>query len=161
MTPVQLGASIIADTMLHLLPAKYDSVQARVMLLAIGLQESGFLRRAQIGGPARSFWQEEQGGGIHGVLTAPATRSQARALCALCDVAPMDIDVYNAVLTLDGLGCGFARLVLFADPKPLPSLGDSAGAWACYAVRCWRPGKPRPQDWPTNYAAALAFYTSD
>ena len=159
MTPIQLGVSIIDQTMQHLLPAKYDSVQARVLLLAIGLQESQFLRRAQIGGPARSFWQEEQGGSIHGVLTSPATRLQMRAVCQLRVVAPIESDVYGAVLTDDLLGCAVARLVLWADPNPLPVLGDVAAAWACYDLRAWRPGKPRPHDWPTNYAAALAAVT--
>jgi hypothetical protein len=37
----------------------------------------------------------------------------------------------------------------------LPRLGESGVAWAQY-VKAWRPGRPRPLDWPHNYAAALA-----
>ncbi|WP_447751837.1 hypothetical protein [Pseudomonas nicosulfuronedens] len=47
--------SIIAPALL-LLPAKMESPQAVVMLLAIGLQESQFTYRKQLGnGPVRSF----------------------------------------------------------------------------------------------------------
>ncbi|MCV6902125.1 MAG: hypothetical protein NTT76_05400, partial [Achromobacter xylosoxidans] len=56
---------------LALLPAGMDTQAAHVMLLAIGLQESRFTHRQQIGGPARGFWQFEKGtrasrGGVWG-----------------------------------------------------------------------------------------------
>lgn len=57
---------------LRLLPPAMDTVKARVMLLAIGLQESAFAARRQAGnGPARGFWQFELGtpqsrGGVWG-----------------------------------------------------------------------------------------------
>lgn len=47
-----------------LLPAKIDSSAARCQILAIGLHESRFLHRRQIGGPARGLQQFEQGGGV-------------------------------------------------------------------------------------------------
>ena len=50
-----------------LLPPAMDTPDARVLLLAIGLQESKFSHRLQIGGPARGYWQFEQGGGVRGV----------------------------------------------------------------------------------------------
>src|SRR3546814_4167946 len=54
---------------LKLLPKQMDSREARVLLLAIGLQESGFEHRWQVidrrrpnrKGPARGFWQFELG----------------------------------------------------------------------------------------------------
>ena len=49
---------------LKLLPPKFDTPEARVMMLAIGMQESRFLHRKQIGGPARGFFQFEEGGGV-------------------------------------------------------------------------------------------------
>ena len=63
---------------LALLPAAMNTPQARCMLLAIGLQESRFVHRRQIGGPARGFWQFERGtrtsrGGVWGV---PAPRDK-------------------------------------------------------------------------------------
>ena len=52
-----------------LLPDRMDTPEARVMMLAIGLQESRFVHRRQIKGPARGFWQFEQGGGVIGVVS--------------------------------------------------------------------------------------------
>lgn len=55
----------IIEPALLLLPAKMESPQAVVMLLAIGLQESRFAYRRQMrNGPAKSFWQAEQSGGM-------------------------------------------------------------------------------------------------
>lgn len=154
MTAIATGAGIVEKTMQHLLPAKFDGRQARVLLLGIGLQESGFLTRRQDGGPARSYWQFEQGGGIRGVLTHPASSIWAKAVCLHRAVAPTESDVYAAFLVDDLLACAFARLLLWTDAAPLPALGDAENAWKYY-LRNWRPGKPRPDDWAANYAAAL------
>jgi hypothetical protein len=155
MSSVHIGASIVEQTMAHLLPAKLDGLPARVLLIAIGLQESGFQSRQQRGGPARSYWQFEQGGGIRGVLTHPASKAWARAVCGLRAVAPVESDVYAAFLVDDLLACAFARLLLFTDPAALPVLGDEQDAWDYY-LRTWRPGKPRPDDWARNYYTAQA-----
>jgi len=155
MTAIQTGCSIIEATLGHLLPGKFDSVIARVMLASAGMQESDFVYHQQIGGPARSFWGFEQGGGIHGVLTNAATSQYAKAVCMLRAVAPTESDVYAAFLKDDLLACAFARLLMFADPAPLPPLGDIQAGWKCYE-RCWRPGKPRRDDWTGNYIAAQA-----
>ena len=55
---------------LRLLPARMNSPEAEVMLLAIGLQESRFEHRRQLvgspprpTGPAKSFWQAELAAG--------------------------------------------------------------------------------------------------
>ena len=155
MTAVQTASGIIELTFQHLLPAKFDSPQARVQLIANGLQESGFATRQQDHGPARSYWQMEQGGGIRGVLTNSVTSPYARTVCSLRAVAPTESDVYAAFLSDDQLACAFARLILWADPNPLPQLGDADGAWNCY-LRNWRPGRPRPDAWPDHYNAALS-----
>jgi hypothetical protein len=149
------GLAIVQDAYTHLLASKFDTASARALLLAIGLQESGFDHRKQIGGPARSFWQMEQAGGIQGVLTHPASKAYARSYCQLHAVAPVASDVYAAFLADDTLACAFARLLLWADAEALPALGDADGAWAYY-LRNWRPGKPRPADWAANYAAAAS-----
>src|SRR5699024_10369063 len=57
----------ILDPALSLLPAVMDTHQARVMLLAIALQESDLAYREQIGGPAHGLWMFERGGGVKGV----------------------------------------------------------------------------------------------
>jgi hypothetical protein len=165
MSAIQTGAGIVELTMQHLLPAKFDGAQARVLLLAIPQQESGWKYRQQIGGPARSYYQFEQAGGIRGVLTHPATKAYARAICGLRAVAPVESDVYAAFLFDDPLACAFARLLLWTDPSPLPQLGDEQGAWALYH-RTWRPGAFDRGDasqkadvkarWHNSYSAALA-----
>lgn len=131
-----------------------DTPEARVMLLAIGLQESRFEHRRQIGGPARGFWQFERGGGVVGVLTHAASAQRAAALCAARGVDATPAAVYPALEQDDVLAAGFARLLLLTDPKPLPAVGDVDGAWAYY-LRNWRPGKPHPKTWPALYARAV------
>lgn len=131
-----------------------DSPQARVMMLAIGLQESQFKYRRQMNeGPAKSFWQFERGGGVKGVLNHPASAKKAVALCSARGVAADSLAVWNKMEFDDVLGAGFARLLLLTDPRPLPALGDTQGAWAYY-VNNWRPGKPHIGTWPINHAAA-------
>lgn len=51
---------------LAMLPARMRSDAAEVLLLAIGLQESGLIHRHQIGGPAHGLLQFERGGGVRG-----------------------------------------------------------------------------------------------
>lgn len=155
MTNVQTGCSVIETTMAHLLPAKFDGLQARTLLAAIGMQESGFSTRQQIGGPARGYWQFEQGGGVRGVLSHPVTTVYAKSVCQLRAVAPVESDVYAALLTDDLLACAFARLLLYSDSASLPAVGDIQASWAYYQ-RNWRPGKPHPDLWPSHYIAAQA-----
>jgi hypothetical protein len=150
----EMPARIIARTYSELLPGKFARPEATALLLAIGYQESRFKHRQQVGGPARSFWQFERGGGVAGVLRHPATSRHARAVCALRDVSPTSLGVYNAMLTDDLLGCAFARLLLFSDPLPLPSIGAIGASWDYY-IRNWRPGKPHRLTWDLLYATAL------
>lgn len=154
MTPAVCLASAI-DPALAILPGSMRSDAARVMLLAIGLQESSLTTRRQFHGPAHGLWQFEKGGGVRGVLKNPRTMLAAAQLCQTCNVAATEAAVYEALLADDVLAAGFARLCLWADPQPLPAIGDVHGGWQCY-LRNWRPGKPRPGDWGDNYDAAVA-----
>ena len=148
-----LGSAIAPG--LALLPPAMTSPRALVMLLTIGQQESGMTARVQHGGgPARGLWQFEEGGGVRGVLMHPATQAFAVHACQARDVLPTTPTAWAALARDDVLAAAFARLLLFADPRPLPELGDEAGAWECYA-RNWRPGKPRRETWGAFYAAAL------
>lgn len=140
---------------LALLPAKMDTPAARVMLLAIGLQESRFIHRRQINGPARGFWQFERGGGVVGVLTHSASAALARQVCEARGVAPTSPAVYAQLESDDVLAAAFARLLLWTDPGRLPAVDDSKGGWDLYA-RTWRPGKPHPQTWADLYRQAVA-----
>src|SRR5690606_37811732 len=107
---------------LRLLPAKMESAQAEVMLLAIGLQESRFEHRRQlVGSPprpvglARSFWQAAQGGGmVAGLLRYhdDKVRDLATGLCAVRGVPPQPAAVWAAIEQVDVLAAGLARLLL-------------------------------------------------
>lgn len=132
---------------LTLLPAKMRSDTARLLLVAIALQESeGKYRRQLVGnpprptGPAKSLWQGEIGGGmVHGVRTHAATRKVAAALYKARGVEANDRDIWNAIEHDDVLAAGLARLLLYSDPLALPDVGDVEKAWRTY-LRTWRPG---------------------
>jgi hypothetical protein len=145
---------VIGQTFREVLPGKFASLEATVLLLAIGLQESRFEHREQIGGPARSFWQFERGGGVRGVLSHEDSRKFAQAACVLRGIPPTPDAVYQRMLEDDLLGCAFARLLLYTDPRPLPALGRSDLAWDYYIAN-WRPGRPRRASWDGLYAEAL------
>lgn len=132
--------------------------RARVLLLAIAGQESAWVHRVQVGGPAHSFWQFEEGGGVLGVLTHRATRDKIKAVCAALEVPCTTEEVY-AMMALpehDDLSSCMARLLLWTDPRPLPAVGDRATSWEYY-MRLWRPGLPRPETWDNRYATAQAL----
>lgn len=152
---------------LKLLPANMDSVQARVMLLAIALQESSLAHRWQVidpsdrnrKGPARGLWQFEQGtqasrGGVWGVYLHYASKDHLKDLCAARGVTFEPTAIYKAVEQDDIFAAGVARLLLWTDRKALPALGDSERAWDLY-YRTWQPGKPHPGKWPSLYSRAL------
>lgn len=149
----KIRAAAIAPA-LALLPARMNSPQAEAMLLAIGLQESGLAHRRQVGGPARGFWQFEQGGGVRGVLQHPLSRPHALAVCEVRGIAPVPSAVYAALEHDDILAAAFARLLLWTDPAPLPAVGDVGKSWDLY-LRTWRPGKPHRNRWDGCYASAM------
>jgi hypothetical protein len=139
---------------LALLPPGMDRPQARVMLLAIGQQESRFTYREQIGGPARGFWQFEAGGGVKGVMTHAASKALVQQVCAWRGV-PFERDrLWAALATDDVLAAAMARLLLWTDPRALPGRDDAQGGWDLYA-RVWRPGRPHRETWNAFYAKAV------
>jgi hypothetical protein len=139
-----------------LLPPEMESDHATAMLLAIGLQESGFLYRAQAhGGPARGFWQFEVGG-IAGVLRHARTREPLyAALTALRYDGLSDriASCYKIVEHSDTLAAVFARCLLWTLPLALPSEDEPDRAWLQY-LDAWRPGKPRRETWDAWYRVA-------
>lgn len=141
---------------LKLLPKSLDTPEARLMLFAIGLQESGFKHRRQMNdGPARGFWQFEQGGGVRGVWRHSASTTLALELCRERDCRFEPLGMWRQLETDDIFAAGMARLLLLTDPKRLPRIGDVDGAWEYYE-RNWRPGKPHPSKWPLLYETAAA-----
>ena len=135
---------------------------AQRIMLAIAGQESRWTWRYQLStggadgsraGPARGFWQFERRGGVIGVMTHPETRDRAKALCKATHVYWDDDDIWRALEGHNALAAGFARLLLWTDPKSLPK-SQEAG-WDYY-IRNWRPGKPHTHQWPLNWRAAEA-----
>jgi hypothetical protein len=151
------------DAALGLLPREMDTPEARVMLLAIGLQESRFQHRRQLIkkggellplGPATGYWQFERGGGCRGIVDHPASRYWAYRICSTREVAFTATAIWRALELDDVLAAAAARLLLFTDPRRLPELGDEKGGWNLY-LRTWRPGQPHRDTWPGLYAKAL------
>ena len=149
--------NVIEPTLLNLLPAQMNSDPAKVMLVAIGLQESRFIHRYQVvpdprqKGPARGFWQFEAGGGCAGVLRHEASRFWMHSVCSTLGCPPLSSALWRQIETDDQLACVAARLLLFTDPKRLPT--ESGAAWDLYA-RTWRPGKPHRATWGQFYEFA-------
>lgn len=150
---------------LALLPAAMDTAEARVMLIAIGLQESRLVHRRQLVGtpprpvgPAKGLWQFERGGGCKGVVSHPASRYWMAKVCVARGIHFTATSIWNALEDDDVLAAAAARLLLFTDPHTLPGLRDEREAWRLY-LRTWRPGKPHRATWPGLYAQALAAVT--
>ena len=146
---------------LSLLPAEMDSPQARAMVLAICLQESGLQHRRQMGdGPARSYAQFEPIG-VVGVLLHPRTKAHADAVCRALDIPPTPASVIAAIEYSDVLCVAFTRLLLWTLPDALPPDEHAADAgWKVY-LRSWRPGKPRPERWAGSFGVAWDLVKHD
>jgi hypothetical protein len=165
-TPQTVVAKVIVPA-LALLPAQMDTPEARVLLLPIGGQESGYRTRQQQGGPARGLWQNEKPV-QQLLLDNRASEVPVRNLCSARAVAPVASDMYFAVGTDDIFAAGIARLILWCDAAPLPALGDADAAFETY-IRVWGPGaytRGTPaeraairQRFMDNYSAALAAVT--
>jgi hypothetical protein len=145
----------VVPAALSLLPGKMDAPAARAMLLATALQESGFAHRVQVpAGPAHGFWQFERNGGVADVLDHPSTRGVVRPILAGLAYAPADRPTcYAAIVHNDVLAAVFARLLLWIDPRPMPTALEPQKGWAIYLAR-WRPGAPRQSAWPAHFDRA-------
>ncbi len=142
-----------------LLPGRMSSPAATATVLAIGLQESGFAARRQKGrGPARGFWQFEEGGGVKGVLAHALTAEFARHACAVLVVAPTPAAVWTALEFNDTLAAAFARLLLWTVPAALGGPHEAGKAWGQY-LEAWQPGRPREASWAGCYAEAWRIVT--
>lgn len=137
-----------------LLPLKMDSPFSRINQAAIGQQESGYLVRRQYGnGPARGYWQFEEGGGVKGVMEHKSTSELARSVCHARGVPFVRRTVWEALETDDVLAAAFCRLLMWTDSGKLPV--SEADGWAMY-IRTWRPGKPHPDKWPASWKFGLS-----
>lgn len=150
----------IVPTTLSLLPARMNTPPARAMLLAIGLQESGFIHRVQVGGPAHGFWQFEKGGGVRGVLGHAATQPLIHSVCDVLRYPPTEAGCYAAIVHNDVLACAFARLLLWTVPGALALPHEPQKGWTQY-LSGWRPGKPHPEKWDRYFAEAWRTVRED
>lgn len=136
-----------------------DTPDARRIILAIALQESGLRRRRQVvaggteTGPAASYWQFEAGGGCHGVLTHYLVAPTMRQLCAEFNVAASPGGLWEAMRYNDIVAAIAARLLVYTLPHKLPSTADEG--WKQY-LEAWRPGKPHHDTWASAWATATA-----
>lgn len=154
----------VMEPALSILPKHLDSQKARVLLLAICLQESGLMSRWQIlngggKGPARGLAQFEEGtrasgGGVWGVFRHQASHELVRQICRDRDVGFDPRSIWSRLEHDDIFAVALARLLMWTDSQPLPDVTNVAGGWALYAERCWRPGKPHPEKWAHNHATA-------
>lgn len=159
-TPRRLldGSVIPALTWLATVAPMPVERRALVPVMAIAGQESNWEFRRQIGGPARSYWQFEQGGGLAGLLAFPRARDWLRMACASLDVPFESSVIFEAMAWNDSLAAVMARLLLWTDPHPLPEVGQQPETWDYY-IRNWRPGLPHPEVWPSRYLASMELVT--
>lgn len=144
------------------LPARLQSPHATALLLAIGLQESGFVHRRQVGGPARGFWQFERAG-VHGVLTHERTRPLLQTALRVLQFDHVGLDTASGSRYVEPLhallehndvvAAVCARLLLVTVPQRLPQRGEAQLAWEQY-LAVWRPGKPHLETWDAHFAHA-------
>lgn len=158
MTPAEL-LEIIDDALGFLAKCKGPAVnnEARTLLLAIAMQESGPLLAARYqnapsatAGPARGFWQFEKIG-VQGVLQHPKAGAVVNDVCGRLEVVSSTDAVWRTIEGHDRLACIVARMLLWSDPKPLPTSQEDA--WQYY-IRNWRPGKPHQNTWANNWRIA-------
>lgn len=164
MTPLRYVLTHVYPVAFSLLPPQMDSPAARAMLTAIGLQESRFLHRRQMGhGPARGWWQFEMGG-VEGVLSHHASRQSAEAVCRVLGYDPADErGIHLALEHNDVLAVCFARLLLWTDPRMLPGADRPVDGWLIY-LATWRPGAVKREGqaailahkWAGHFASAWA-----
>lgn len=147
---LKTALELVVNPGLALLPEKYRSDDAKIMLLAIGMQESRFKHRVQSGnGPAHGFYQFESIG-IKGVLQHSSTKEMVKEVMNLLEIT----DAYSAVIYNDLLATVFARLNLFTNPKKLPIISDDTEVSWLYYKNTWRPGKPKRETWDNFYITA-------
>lgn len=145
----------VLNAAMSMLPLPMDSLEARAMLYAIARQESRLQYRRQIGGPARGWWQFEQGGGVRGVVQHPATRPLLLPVLERLRYEPVVPILYAVIEHNDLLAAVFARLLLYTVPQRLPGPDDAEEGWRQY-LWAWRPGKPHEHTWAEFYREAWA-----
>lgn len=135
------------------------SVNAELMLIAIGLQESGLRARQQYNdGPATGLFQFEIPG-VQEVMEDFHATDYVKAACESAGVPFDAVAIHEALKSNDILAAQLARLLLWINKDALPSIGDVQSAWNYY-LNTWYPGKPSFSRWKTMaYPTALALFS--
>lgn len=151
---IRLVAAHILPAAYEVLPPQLRSASASALVLAIGLQESKFRHRRQLGGPALSFWQFELLG-VRGVMEHPRSGGKLRAALDALRYSPDAPPVYlhHAIEHNDVLAAVFARLNLLTVESPLPGPDAASIGWGQY-LQAWRPGKPHLGTWEDHWQTA-------
>ncbi len=152
MTPRQFHDLCVMSG-LSLLPPVMTSPEARVLLVAIAMQETGLVTRSEVGGSAFGFYQFMEIG-VDGVFSHAETGHLAADVAKVLQI-PIDENFYEAVRWNDHMGTVLARLNLWPDPAPLPALGQEMEAFRYYE-RIWRPKVAVHARWPAAYNAGMA-----
>mgnify|MGYP003133141455 CR=1 FL=1 len=163
MTPETLR-DLIFPAAFSLLPPKLDTVEARAMLIAIALQESRLVHRAQLVGGAAEWWHsldppahgyyQFEVASIRLMLQHSIARPLLIPALSALDY-PVDAPglIHESVRDNDILATVLARALLYTVPESLPDESERERGWNQY-IFGWRPGKPRPGAWQTNWRIA-------
>jgi hypothetical protein len=136
------------------LDRRYRGRRAECLLLAIGLQESGFRHRVQQGGgPAHGYFQFEP------IAVKDFVQRGTPDLQAAVITLGWPLEwraLYTGLVTSEGdhMATLLARDNLYRYPDPLPDVGHEAESWRQY-LAVWRPGKPSRARWARVYPHAV------
>ncbi len=145
---------------LSLLPPAMDTPEARALIIAICLQETGLAKRRQLGGGSARGYAQFEPVGVRGVLKHAASGAHLREVCQALDVAGNHQAIHRAIEFHDVLTVCCARLLLRTLPDALPQRDEEAVAWSQY-LDAWQPGTPRPETWVTNFFHAWAVVAGE
>lgn len=129
------------------LPARYDSLRARVLILKIVLNESKGIYRDQLEkdgtntvlGPALGLGQFERGGACTSLLRHPVTAQLTRNILGHYGVATTPDAFWRALKVNDALAMAACRINLLWLPQALPDIDDTHEGHLQY-IQAWQPG---------------------
>lgn len=146
-----------------LMPASYDTPNARAGILAICLQETKFAARVQVLDAGKPWWESRPGpangfaqfevGTVALVMKHPAVRNTVLSALATLGYPTDAAVIHDAMRHNDFLTLVFARCLLRTVPGPLPDISNSKTGWEQY-LWAWRPGKPHEETWEANWRRA-------
>lgn len=135
------------DEGLSLLPAKFDSIKARALILKIVMQESLGIYRDQLErdgrntvlGPALGLGQFERGGACTALLRHPVTKPHLLSVLKRLGVPATPDAFWRALKYDDVLAMAACRINLMWLPQALPDIDDADEAHHQY-IQAWQPG---------------------